>query len=256
MVGDLVEWVVHASPDISTNLIAAALGGVLVWLATHSRRRIQLHSARRFWKAMGGRRPLIVLGAPDSESLNGWEKSGMVGKGDLLALVAIQSQLRRFGFFGRIVEAKELRPQDLRSDLILISGPDGNSVTATMLDMLADSLSYEFVQDPANGRSAILDRRYGLLTAPRYDERDDPVNDYGLIIRAANPLAPAAAEIVIVAGCWGYGTAAAADTLGDRRFVRKRKLKHFEVLVETTVVHGAHYNTKVLETREIGAPQQ
>ncbi|WP_439382321.1 hypothetical protein [Amycolatopsis lexingtonensis] len=244
--------VLGAFPDVSLNLIAAAIGGAAVWLATKAGRRLRLLRARRFWKAMGSRKPFIVLGAPDWEPLRTWEKSGMVGKGDILALVEIETQLRELGFKGRIVESRELNPRDLRSDLVLIGGPDGNSVTATMMGNLGEAISYEFKWDPEVG-PAVHDRQSGTAAAtPRYDAAGDPVSDFGLIIRAVNPLAPETAEIVILAGCWGYGTAAAAEKLRDRKFLRRqRKSKHFEALVETTVVRGAHYNAKVKDTRDL-----
>ncbi|WP_086838275.1 hypothetical protein [Amycolatopsis kentuckyensis] len=243
--------VLGAFPDVSVNLIAAAIGGAAVWLATRTGRRVRLLRARRFWKSMGSRGPFIVLGAPDWEPLGTWEKSGMVGKGEILALVEIETQLRELGFEGKIVESKELNSRDLRSDLVLIGGPDGNSVTATMLGRLDQVVSYEFTRDTGGG-NAVIDRRTDSASAPQYDQSGDPISDYGLIIRAANPLAPETAEIVILAGCWGYGTTAAAEKLSDRRFLRKqRKSKHFEALVETTVVRGAHYNTRVRDTREI-----
>ncbi|WP_410633464.1 hypothetical protein [Amycolatopsis sp. cmx-4-83] len=244
--------VLGAFPDVSLNLIAAAIGGTAVWLATKAGRRLRLLRARRFWKAMGSRKPLLVLGAPDFEPITRYEPTGMVGKGDILALVEIESQLRELGFKGRIVESKELNSQDMRSDLVLIGGPDGNSVTATMMGNLGGAISYEFKWEPGVG-PAVHDRLSGTAAAvPRYDKAGDPASDFGLIIRTVNPLAPETAEIVILAGCWGYGTAAAAEKLRDRKFLRKqRKSRHFEALVETTVVRRAHYNAKVRDTREI-----
>ena len=49
-VAGLGGWLVHAVPDISGNLIAAAIGGVLAWSATNARRRLKLVRARRFWR--------------------------------------------------------------------------------------------------------------------------------------------------------------------------------------------------------------
>jgi hypothetical protein len=239
--------------DVATNLIAAAIGGIVVWAVSRVLKRVRLLRARKFWKAMGGRKPLLVLGAPNVEPFSTWEKSGMVGRGDILALVEIESQLRRLGFAGTLVESKEIKSKDLRSDLILIGGPDWNSVTARMLGRLDGEISYAFVRDSELG-VGVKNEKSGKSVVPQYDDKGDPTSDFGLIIRAANPLAPETAEIVILAGCWGYGTAAAAEKLNDRKFLRRqRKARYFEALVETTVVLGAHYNTKVIETRELSA---
>ncbi|WP_328286137.1 hypothetical protein [Amycolatopsis orientalis] len=151
-------------------------------------------------------------------------------------------------------ESKQLSRRELSSDLVLIGGPEANAVTRTMLAKLSGVISYAFVEDPEHAAAEVHDVSTGRVSAPRYDESGYPVSDYALIIRTPNPLAPDTSEIVIVAGCWEHGTAAAAEKLGDRKFLRRmKKMEHFEVLLETTVVNGAHYNVKVAETRRISA---
>ncbi|MEU0791774.1 hypothetical protein ABZ342_17030 [Amycolatopsis sp. NPDC005961] len=253
-VGGIGGWLVQAFPDISSNLIAAAIGGVLVWSTTTARRRLKLVRARRFWRALGGRHPLIVLGAHDFGPRQRWARAGVVGMGDIQTLVEIEAQLRKLGFAGKITESKQLTPRELSSDLVLIGGPVANDVTRTMLAKLDAVVSYAFAEDPDHEAHVVNDLRSGRTLAPQYEESGYPVRDHALIIRTPNPLAPGTSEIVIVAGCWEHGTAAAAEKLGDRKLLRRlKKMKHFEVLVETTVVNGAHYNTKVTETRRISA---
>jgi hypothetical protein len=174
--------------------------------------------------------------------------------GDIGALVEIEAQLRELGFAGKIAESKQLSPRDMSSDLVLIGGPVANAVTRTMMAKLSGAVSYAFADDPDHAAAVVHDRRTGRVLAPQYDESGYPVSDQALIIRTPNPLAPDTAELVIVAGCWEHGTAAAAEKLGDRKFLRRlKRMKHFEALVETTVVNGAHYNTKLVETRRIPA---
>ncbi|GAB3159215.1 hypothetical protein GCM10027258_72020 [Amycolatopsis stemonae] len=195
-----------------------------------------LHDLRRA-------RPLIVFG--EHEQLRGWEWSGLVGKGDMLAVVELQAQL---GSPARLLAAGALTLPEVRSDLILIGGPDGNPVTAGVLSRLDGVISIGFAADPGNG-CAVFDRKSGLVASPRYDESGEPRTDYGLVIRTANPFAPETAEVVLVAGCWGYGTAAAAETLRETGPFGRHQ--HFEALVETTVVEGAHRDTSVRIAREI-----
>jgi hypothetical protein len=45
-VGGVGGWLVQAFPDIVSNLIAAAIRGVLVWSATNARRRLKLVRAQ------------------------------------------------------------------------------------------------------------------------------------------------------------------------------------------------------------------
>lgn len=251
-VGSVGPWLVQAFPDISSNLIAAAIGGVLVWSATNARRRLKLIRARRFWRALGGRHPLIVLGAHDFGMHRRWANSGVVGMGDIGALVEIEAQLRMLGFAGAITESKQLSPRELSSDLVLIGGPVANAVTRTMMAKLHGTISFDFAEDPEHEAAVVHDLRTSRVLIPQYEESGYPVTDHALIIRTPNPLAPDTSELVIVAGCFEHGTEAAAEKLGDRKFLRRiKRMKHFEALIETTVVNGAHYNTKLVETRRI-----
>jgi hypothetical protein len=203
---------------------------------------------------LGGRHPLIVLGAHDFGPHRRWARSGVVGMGDIGALVEIEGQLRKLGFAGKITESRQLAPRELSSDLVLIGGPVANEVTTTMMAKLDGVTSFAFAEDPDHDAAMVYDLGSGRTLAPRYEESGYPVSDYALIFRTPNPLAPDTSEIVIVAGCFEHGTAAAAEKLGDRKLLRRlKKMKHFEVLLETTVVNGAHYNTKVLEIRRISA---
>lgn len=251
-VGGIGGWLVQAIPDISSNLIAAAIGGMLVWSTTKASRRLRLLRARRFWRALGGRHPLIVLGAYDFGPHRRWARAGVVGMGDIGALIEIEAQLRKLGFAGKITESKQVTPRELSADLVLIGGPLANDVTRTMLAKLNGVISFAFAEDPDHEAAVVQDLSSNRALVPQYEAPGYPVTDYGLIIRTPNPLAPEASELVIVAGCFEHGTAAAAEKLGDRKLLRRlKRMKHFEVLVETTVVNGVHYNTKVMEIRRL-----
>jgi hypothetical protein len=131
--------------------------------------------------------------------------------GDIGALVEIEAQLRKLGFAGKIAESKQLTPHELSSDLVLIGGPVANDATRTMLAKLSGTSSYAFADDPEHAAAVVHDLRSGRVLAPQYDESGYPVSDHALVIRTPNPLAPDTAELVIVAGCWEHGTAAAAE---------------------------------------------
>lgn len=183
-------------------------------------------------------RPLMVFGLRHPCR----DHPGMVDQGDLLAAVELQAQL---GTAVRLVEAEALGEDEIREDLILIGGPDGNSLTASVLERLDGVLSLGF----AEHGSSVYDRKSGFAASPRYDDAGDPRVDYGLVIRAANPFAPETAEVVIVAGCGGYGTAAAAAAFDEAEALGG--YRHFEALVETTVFRRAHRDTLVREARGI-----
>ncbi|WP_233223702.1 hypothetical protein [Amycolatopsis sp. CA-128772] len=147
-------WLVHAIPDISSNLSAAAVGGMLVWATTNASRRLRLLRARRFWRALGGRHPLIVLGAHDFGPHRRWARAGVVGMRDIGALKEIEAQLRKLGFAGKITESKQVTPRELSGDLVLIGGPLANDVTRTMLDGV---ISFAFAEDPGHKAAVVQD---------------------------------------------------------------------------------------------------
>ena len=178
-------------------------------------------------------RPLMVFGL---------RHPGMVDRGDLLAAVELQAQL---GSAVRLVEAGEVTEDEIREDLILIGGPDGNSLTGDVLARLDGVLSLGF----AEHGSSVYDRKSGFAASPRHDDAGDPRVDYGLVVRAANPFAPETAEVVVVAGCGSFGTAAAAAAFDEAEALGG--YRHFEALVETTVFRGAHRDTLVREARGI-----
>ncbi|SEF33111.1 hypothetical protein SAMN05421837_106604 [Amycolatopsis pretoriensis] len=176
-------------------------------------------------------RPLMVFGLRFP--------GGMVDEGDLLAAVELQAQL---GSAVRLVEAGAVTDNELCDDLILIGG---NSLTGKVLERLDGVLSLGFAEQG----SAVYDRKSGFAASPRFDDAGEPRVDYGLVVRAANPFAPETSEVVVVAGCGSYGTAAAAEAFDQAEALGG--YRHFEALVETTVFRGSHRDTFVREARGI-----
>ena len=77
--------------------------------------------------------------------------------------------------------------------------------------------------------------------------------DYGLVIRMRNPYA-GGNEVLILAGCWGYGTAGAADLLHDKQFLANpviKSQKEFEAVVRADVCRGALQSVELVDIREL-----
>jgi hypothetical protein len=103
---------------------------------------------------------------------------------------------------------------------------------------------------------SMMDRTTSSEISSEFDRDGTMTADYGLVVRARNPLADAdsGAEVLIVAGCSGYGTAAAAEILGRRalhRDVATRRQSPFEALVRTTVVGRAPHSASLVEIRAL-----
>jgi len=247
----LDTWIRHSWTDVTTNLITAALSGILGWVLHGIYRRDKQFRARRFWRQIGVRGPVLVLGTHDPEALGEWERFGLVGYGDATALIEIQQQFRALGLKLTTTGAGILSQNEWRKDLILIGSPDANEATAEIMGELEPRLTYSFPYWK-NHNVTIADKLSGDKIKPESGPGGQIKTDYALIIRAPNPLAPSDSEVVIIAGCWGYGTAAASSLLAEKRFYRDPVVssrKPFEALVRVRVLGGSQYYAELKEAR-------
>jgi hypothetical protein len=207
-----------------------------------------------FWAAMGSRGPTIVVGIQDRAATESWERSGLIGLGCVRALVHVQRQLWSNGFECQFVGVEDLPPVRWDEDLILLGGPDVNLLTAEFMTRLGPRSSFTFPHWRRHEVS-IFDKRRSTYISPRLES--DSLVDYGLIIRSPNPLAFGDSEVLILAGCWGFGTAAAAMALASRSFRENPVCASgapFEALIRTTVVGGAPHSVVVVEARPLDPP--
>ncbi|WP_410590435.1 hypothetical protein [Amycolatopsis sp. lyj-23] len=254
---DLIGWLGRSGPDIAVNLIAAAIGGVAVWTTGRTRRRARLLRARKFWKHPGDRGVTIVVGAQSRGWLDAWERSGLIGLGDAEALASIEEQLRSFGFGLTVRSAEDMAGADLRRDLVLIGGPDANPVTATMIQRIrpAPTFAFPYWRDHV---VLLVDRTTGREYRPEYDDDGHLTADYGVVVRAPNPLAGDGTEVMILSGCWGHGTAAAAESLRSKALHRAgvSTRRPFEALVKVAVADRRNHTVTVLEVRPLEVPAE
>ena len=246
MNGDLLQ----PAGDLLTNLAAAAIGGAAVWLMGRLREWIRVRRARRFWKFATESAPVVVIGTQDQKALKGWEHSGLVGLGDIDALLSIQTYFRDLGISAPIGAAQNLPTEDWRKNLVLIGGPDANSLTSAIIRRIEDSLSFIFPLWQLHVVN-IIDKLGRHTIVPEHGPGGELTSDFGVIVYAANPLA-SNSNVLIVAGCWGYGSAAAAEMLSDKAFLRHPVCssgKPFEALVQTTVAGGRHHQPRLVDAR-------
>ncbi|MDQ1287722.1 MAG: hypothetical protein QG622_1287 [Actinomycetota bacterium] len=211
--------------------------------------------ARRFWRSLISNRVSIVLGR--FRDLPGFEASGVVGAGDNLALRDLADYFGRIGFTRYTVyyndqfggtEPSTTSP--LHGNLVLLGGPDANSVTREVLSRL--DLGFEFLEvsrstldrlrrpeaprpprrggpwsrtvarpgSAAGWRVPVFrDRVDGRIYGPVL-HGDDIRTDCGVVIRCRNPFNPAK-EAIIICGSYGYGTWGAVRYLQSPEFLRK-----------------------------------
>jgi hypothetical protein len=139
---------------------------------------------------------------------------------------------------------------ELKHPVIVLGGPDANAVTKEFARCIPSGFRF----GDASVNEATISDVAGAPTrsfSPRVEEGRGV--DYGLVMRAPNPLEPDK-PMMILAGAFGYGTWAAVRLLASPAFHKesKRILKRpFEGLIRTEVIGDTPQRTTVVELRSL-----
>lgn len=221
--------------------------------------------AHRFWRPFMHGRVGFILGR--FSDLPMFEPCGLVGAGDNLALTELTSYFQRIGFKRfSVVYADQIGWADrkpLEGNLILIGGPDTNTLAKEVLERL--TLGVEFLEVTPQ----VLAQLRGKPTVPRSRKGDDgyrvPVfrdrtdgtvhgptrqgetvlTDCGVVIRCPNPF-DRRHSVLILSGSYGFGTWGTARYVQTRDFLDAAKgLRSLECIVSVDVVREMPQRTKV-----------
>jgi hypothetical protein len=241
----VVAWLKQLFSGLASDWVKVGLGAIAGWLLKIGRDRWRTRRARRFWRPFLKVGTTIVLGRTLDASE--WERSGLLGIGDAMALAEVRHFLLRLGAREpEIAFANQLAGDQLQRALILIGGPDVNTVTRDAVESIASSIRFG---DPATHEVSIRD----ISTSPP-SIYPGTADDCGVIIRTTNPFAPAW-EVLILAGSFGHGTLAAARYATSQEFLKQEVVKAgqpLECLVETDVVRDTPQKIRVKVLRCLG----
>ncbi|HTU07689.1 MAG TPA: hypothetical protein VMG13_19200 [Trebonia sp.] len=263
-----------AAYAVMINLISAGIGAAVGTFWAFGKNKLRYRRQRAFWRflekptllVIGDLIPEVLLGTLDDalmEVVNSQqdrqliidkvvnhlytqEISGLIGRGDLDAMVRILARIASLRFWS---SPEVLHPSQVYErkthNLILIGGTDTNALTSAIaprigcqLESLIDSEGHNVVRDSRLGvdhratSEAIPDVEGGRLT-----------KDFGIITRGPNPYNPDC-EVLVLAGAHGLGSLAAAEICLDKKW--ERRLYHdlvqysgkFECLVSYRRVDG------------------
>jgi len=236
--------------DYVINLAAGLTGFVVALAWDHIRKWRRLRSVRQFWRPFIGGSPMVVIGR--FKEFSKFEASGLVGIGDAAALTELLGHLRSLGIDSpRWDFADRLHGDALRSDLILLGGPDANTITRECVSRFPTSIRFG---NPDRYQISIQDTVSRRSYSPQYDERTGEVSlDYGLMFSSPNPF-DASKRLLIIAGSFGYGTWA-----GCRLAIKPEKLgdqsetlgADFECLFQTDIVYSTPQDIKLVTYRSL-----
>ena len=233
------EW------DMTKDAIKYPIGAAALWILQVGRGRFRTRRAHAFWRPFLST-DLVIGSFPARD----FERTGLVGLGDAIALAELQLYLREIGGNPKVAYADRLDGDELKHTMILLGGPDANSVTRRLYNRIASTLrlgNHESGEISIRDTSVQPPHFYG--PSPR--DHNNAYTDHGLILRAPNPLAPDK-EVMIIAGSFGHGTWAAARHVASTEFLKKcRSLKHgpIECLVQTDVELDTPQNIRELLIR-------
>jgi hypothetical protein len=197
--------------------------------------------ARKFWRPLLHRDLTLILGDGFSE-LRVFEVTDFIGRGDLVASDELISYISGLGFrrlqpaFADKIMGADFIGRALQRNLIILGGPDANGVGKEFLAKIAPRYVLEWVahEDELDSKASSAmqvgstpqfcptngSQRLEFNDLPAYRPTWDGehlTRDYGVIIRATNPFLPRKklqktgkeAKIVMMYGCYGFGTLAA-----------------------------------------------
>jgi hypothetical protein len=219
------------------NLLSALIGFVGGWILDRAKFQFQTRKAKRFWRSFAKSRTKVVMGR--FHEFTEFEPSGLIGLGDAVALAELQSFFDRLGLPRLSVGyANRMGVDDLKQNLILLGGPDANSVTREVVSRIQPTIRFG---DPRNNEISITDSQSGKVFTPRWSsESEDVVTDYGLVYKVQNPFSPDH-DVLLIAGSFGYGTWAGVQYVTSPSFLeasQSERVRSFELLVEADVVFG------------------
>ncbi len=222
----MLSWLSSYAVEIVSSTIVAAVAFVLGNFRHAIMARVRTRKTRRYWGPLRSRGVAIVLGsftpaipspaseqhrAIDGSALDDFEPYGLVGFGDVMALLAIQRHLQILEFDDVLVtHSKDLQVAKTRN-LVLIGGPDPND--ATDLAMRSNQLPIVFEDMGANRTQMRVEYPDGESASyqPMF-AREQPsrlVRDFGFVAQVASPFDHESIAVLLV-GVYGAAVAAAA----------------------------------------------
>ena len=183
------------------------------------------------------------------ERFRRFEASGMIGFGDTMALCELRGSLEVLGARSvQISWATPVADQALQSNVIMLGGPDNNELSHRFLNGI--EASYR-TGDPLSNEIGFRDTLRHLYYAPTTTVGTVGLTDYGLVISHRNPDL-VEKRAVFIAGCFGYGTWAAARYIMSEEFLSNPIVaagESFECLVETQVSQDSPRTMRLIDIR-------
>ena len=164
----LPPFVWDLTKDGAKFLVGAAAG----WVLKVGRDRLRTRRVRAFWRPFISDDLRIVVGG--FQEFRDFERSGVLGIGDAIALGELQYYLARIGGFDpQVAYSGRFDGDALKHTIIAIGGPDANKVTRDMVEKIDSKLRFEVddvvIQDTACHPAHRYDDLRPIYKRPRWN---------------------------------------------------------------------------------------
>jgi hypothetical protein len=206
--------------------------------------------AQRFWEPFADGGVNVLIGR--FKDFASFEPSGLVGVGDSNAHSELRAYFNLLGFKGISTSYADLAAGEmLQTNLVLLGGPDANSVTREAVPKINSTFRFG---NPDHRIIALYDSSAQRTLVPKWSaDQYRIVTDYAIIFVCANPFATGK-HLLLVAGSFGYGTWAGGRFVASHHFVEKVLNvggTSVECLIETDVVQDAPQDIRLLGIRPL-----
>lgn len=203
--------------------------------------------ARNFWGLCVNSANIIVPSLPTNHN----EFSLHTGHSDLKASAEIASLLSFFGIKSEKLRMLEVRYalDRLEDNIVLIGGPETNEITREIMQNFRIPFSFS--------NHILIDTYHNIKYKPKLDEEKNVLEDYAFILKMKNPYNNQK-TIIIISGCFGYGTYAGAVAVTDYKILRtiskkikKSKVKSIGIIVKSHIINKIPQRPFIVEIFEI-----
>ena len=204
-----------------------------------------------FWKSFFDNKTTIVIGTYYGDRFRAWEASTLMGTGDALALGIIMGVLNNVGITDiDVVPTYNFSGDRYQNNLILLGGPDANSLSREFYNKLNSNLKFG---NPDINELTLYDSKEKSKYLPKYGENGRVIGDFGFAFKTENPYNPDT-NVILLAGCYGFGTCSAAQLFESNRLlgeINKSEKGGFEALVYSDVINDWVQKPKIIKSYEL-----
>ncbi|TVL97340.1 MAG: hypothetical protein CV087_22455 [Candidatus Brocadia sp. WS118] len=209
-------------------------------------------SFNHFWKPFFDGRTTIVIGTYYGERFRAWEASTLMATGDAIALGTIMGTLNNVGVKNiDVVPVYNFSGDRYQDNLVLLGGPDANKLTREFYSKLDTKFKFG---NPDKNEISLFDSYDKSTYFSHFNNKNQVTGDYGFAFKTINPLNPET-SIIIIAGCLGFGTCAAAQLFESSRLLSAIKgyegENGFEALVFSEIINDWTQKPKIIKSYKL-----